>query len=130
MYENAAWAPRRATVPPGTDIHTDADDPVDAAQSTNLAGSTGVDDTVEPGALLWAEAADGRWHASVDGDRVPHGNAFGWTNAYDVTKAGDVDVSFDASLRRRVGPWFELVLWIAALVAWRRTRVRTAGARA
>ncbi len=69
VYENQAWIPGRAVVPPDTELAEDTDDPLAAAQRVALPGVTAVtgpesgSDPAGPGTLLWAESANSGWRA-------------------------------------------------------------------
>jgi hypothetical protein len=127
VYENEAWIPARAMVPEDVEIPAGNVDPLTAAARTSLTGVTPVEgpqsgsDDTGPGTFLWAEAADAGWRASVDGERLDRSDAFGWTNAFDQPARGSIDLSFDGGMRR-VLVWLQLVVWIAVVVAWFRTR--------
>jgi hypothetical protein len=72
---------------------------------------------------LWAEAANSGWKAKLDGDAAPRHDAFGWTNSFDLTGSGSVDLSFSGGVRRLL-VYVELLLWIGAAVVWWRSRAR------
>ena len=129
VYENEAWLPGRATVPPGTDVPVDSKDPLVATTRTALPGTLPVtgpvsdSDATGPGTLLWAEAANSGWKATLDGDTASRHDAFGWTNSFDLTGTGSVDLSFSGGARRLL-VYVELLLWIGAAVVWWRSRAR------
>ena len=131
VYENEAWIPGRATVPPDIDVPVDSEDPLVVTTRTPLPGTLPVtgpisdSDPTGPGTLLWAEAADSGWKATVDGETAPRSDAFGWTNAFELTDSGPVDLSFSGGARRLL-VYVELLLWIGAAVAWWRSRARVA----
>lgn len=131
LYENDAYAPRRAVLPEEPAI-ADADGPLEAAARAELGGSEPVtgpldgSDPAGPGTLLWAEAADGGWHARADGARLARDDAFGWTNAFALPEPGRVAISFDAGPRRVVA-YLQLVVWAAVAAVWWRTRRGRAG---
>jgi hypothetical protein len=133
VYENEAWVPARATVPAGTEVPTDSRDPLAAAEVTNLSRARAVRGPVSgseptgPGTLLWDEAANSGWHASVDGHGATRRDAFGWTNAFALDRRGDVDISF-SGLPRRFFALVEVLCWIGVVVVWWRTRRRPEGA--
>ena len=132
VYENQAWIPGRAVVPPGTEVPVDGDDPLDAAQRTTLPGTVAVtgprSDSAPagPGTLLWAEAADGGWRASVDGQGAPRRDALGWTNAFELEANGPVDLSYAGGLHR-VLMALELLVGLAAIAIWWQSRARSTG---
>jgi hypothetical protein len=129
IYENQAWVPSRANVPPGTKVPAYSRDPLAAAELTDLSGARPVrgsvsdSDPTGPGTLLWGEAASSGWHASVDGHGAPRDDAFGWTNAFALDRRGHVDISF-SGLPRRFFALVEMLVWAAAVVVWWRTRRR------
>jgi hypothetical protein len=129
VYENQAWVPSRASVPPGTKVPTDSRDPLAAAELTTLSGARPVrgpisnSDPTGPGTLLWAEGANSGWHASFDGHSAQRTDAFGWTNAFALDRRGHVDISF-AGLPRRFFALLEMLAWLGVVVAWFRTRRR------
>jgi hypothetical protein len=134
VYENEAWIPGRATVPPEVEVPVDSEDPLAAAQRTTLPGVTAVtgdrSDSAPtgPGTLLWAEAANSGWHARADGDDAARENAFGWTNGFVLSQQAPVDLSFSGGVLRLL-VYVELLLWLAAVVVWWRTRARAGSAR-
>jgi GT2 family glycosyltransferase len=127
VYENQAWLPGRAMVPRGTDVPVDSPDPLAAAQRTSVPDAKAVkgplsgSDPAGPGMLLWAESANSGWRASVGGKRAPRSDAFGWTNGFEVSSRGPVDLSF-AGGPRRLFVLVELLLWVAAGALWWRSR--------
>jgi GT2 family glycosyltransferase len=131
VYENEAWLPGRATVPAGTDVPVDSKDPLVATTRTALPGTLPVtgpishSDATGPGTLLWAEAANSGWKATLDGDAASRHDAFGWTNSFDLTGTGSIDLSFSGGARRLL-VYVELLLWIGAAVVWWRSRARIA----
>jgi hypothetical protein len=129
VYENQAWVPGRATVPPGTDVPAESDDPLAAAQRTTLndvdvvRGPRSGSEPTGPGTFLWSEAADSGWRAEVDGERASRTDAFGWTNAFALEERGSVELSFSGGVGR-LFVLLQLALWVAAAVFWWRTRSR------
>jgi GT2 family glycosyltransferase len=127
VYENAAWIPARAIVPPETEVPFDSDDPLAAASRAQLPGTVPVtgpqesSDPTGPGTLLWAEAADSGWQATTDGAEAPRRDAFGWTNAFTLTSDASVDLSFSGGAARYL-VYLQLLLWLGALVLWWRIR--------
>jgi hypothetical protein len=72
---------------------------------------------------LWAEAADSGWRANADGERAPRSDAFGWTNAFELSDTARVDLTFSGGVLRYL-VYVEILLWIAAAVVWWRSRAR------
>jgi GT2 family glycosyltransferase len=134
IYSNDAWIPRRATVPAITPLSPATSGPAAglalAARSNaslvahGVNGSVHGSDPVGPGTLLWAEAADPGWHATAGGKTLPRFSAFNWTNAFPLPAHESVGLRYRAGWLPRLLIWFEIVVWILALVAWRRTRTR------
>jgi GT2 family glycosyltransferase len=128
VYENDAWIPMHALVPPNArGVAVDARDPLAGALRSEPAGIRGVPvkngttTPVGPGTLLWSEAANGNWHASANGQSLQRRDAFGWTNAFPVNGNAKVSVHYSSTL-----PWlrtlFVLVVWIGAIALWFATR--------
>jgi hypothetical protein len=72
--------------------------------------------------VLWAEAANGGWHAGAAGASLPRSDAFDWTNAFALPERASVGIHYRASLLIRLLVVLDVVVWIVALVAWQRTR--------
>jgi hypothetical protein len=127
VYENSAWLPARANVPPDVPVPDASEDPLLAASRTQLNGAQPVtgprdgSDPTGPGTLVWAEAANSGWKAKVDGRDAPHLDAFGWTNGYTLTGKDSVALSFSGGAQHFLVS-LEIVLWIATAVLWWRTR--------
>lgn len=131
VYANDAWFPSRAVVPAGTDVKASAGDALAvvarsdvAAVARGVSGPVGHSDATGPGTLLWAEAANSGWHASAGGKRLVHSKAFDWTNAFVLTDRAPVGLRFGAGALPGLLIELEIVAWIVAIVAWRRTRAR------
>jgi hypothetical protein len=144
VYANDAWIPNRAIVPEvgvpaGSDVDVKADpgETLAVAASSDVAAvARGVGGPVThskatgPGTLLWAEAADAGWHANARGKRLVQSKAFDWTNAFDLSGRASVGLHFDAGAVPGLLIALQVVAWIAALVVWRRTRMRRSRSRA
>ncbi len=131
VYQNDAWIPMAALVPPDTQtVHVDAADPLVGALRSEPNGVTGVDvdsDTpAGPGTMLWSEAADDGWSARADGNDASRSDAFGWTNAFALDTNAPVDVGYDGSTGIRALRGLVVLLWIGAVIAWFVTRRRRA----
>jgi len=134
IYSNDAWIPRRATIPASVSVSPYATGPAAglayaarsdaAAVAHGVIGSVHDSDPVGPGTLLWAEAADPGWHATAAGDDLTRNSAFNWTNAFPLPKHASVGLHYRAGLVPRLLVWFEMFLWVLAIVGWRRTRLR------
>jgi GT2 family glycosyltransferase len=123
LYENLAYAPLRASVPPPR-LPVDSPSPNRAAQSTDLTRARPLTSTAAAGTVLWGEAYDGEWKASGNGDALRHERAFGWTNGYAVKRRATVSLRYDAQWVRWVMLLVALVIWVFVVWRWRRTRVR------
>ena len=125
VYENEAWIPLRAVAPEGAVVPVDSDDPLAAAQASELTGAAPVLGAapVGPGTYLWGESANGGWQAELDGASTDRADAYGWTNAFALDDTGEIDLSFDGGLWR-VLAYIQLVLWIFVFGFWFRTRRR------
>jgi hypothetical protein len=81
--------------------------------------------------LLWAEAANGGWHADADGRPLERRDAFGLTNAFAVPARGRIDVHYERGTLAALVRALQLVAWIVVIAAWfvtRRKRASTNGA--
>ena len=104
------------------------DDPLEAATrdvppTEAVLGPQSESEPAGPGTLLWSEAADSGWQATVDGATATRGDAFGWTNAFAVEERGSVDLTFDEGLRRVIA-YLEMVAWFVVAALWWRSRSR------
>ena len=77
-----------------------------------------------PGALLLGEAASPDWHLRVDGRAAPRVRAFGWANAFLVSRGGHGVLRYRTPPYRLVLVAVEAALWIAAIRALARRRRR------
>jgi len=128
IYENESWIARRAVAPPDVEVPIDVDDPLEAATrdvppTEAVLGPQSESEPAGPGTLLWSEAADSGWQATVDGATATRGDAFGWTNAFAVEERGSVDLTFDEGLRRVIA-YLEMVAWFVVAALWWRSRSR------
>src|SRR5262249_21615332 len=131
VYQNDAWIPAHALVPPGANgVHAEGTDPRAAALRTEAAGvqgvggSSGRTEPTGPGTLLWAEAANTSWHASSTGHAAPRTDAFGWTNAFALDAHAPVSVHYDGGALPTLLHVVEVIAWILAALAWVVTRKR------
>ncbi len=131
LYQNLAWIPLRASVA-GTNadsVPLGAQAPIPAALGTDLSAATPLAPgaTAEPGVVLWGEAYDDAWRATVQGtegdETLVHRRAFGWSNAFRVPARGPVTIEYTEQWRRWAFLGAALLIWL--LVAWWfwRTRV-------
>jgi hypothetical protein len=133
LYENQAWAPTRAVVPPETDVEAPDGDAIESSLRTELSGAAPVRGDLSesrvraPGTLVLSEAYDARWRARQGGEPLAHDRAFGWSNAYTGATRGVVDLGFDGGVTRTLWLLLEAALWLAAIAAfvvWRRDERR------
>jgi hypothetical protein len=125
VYDNAAWMPMHAVVPPGSGgVHYTNPDPQEAAVRSEHDGVVGVNapagraEAVGPGTLLWSESANGKWKASSNGKSVSRQDAFGWTNAFSLEGSAPVHVHYDGSALLSLSRVAAILLWLAALTLW------------
>jgi hypothetical protein len=71
---------------------------------------------------LWSEAANDGWKATADGQSLVRRDAFGWTNAFAMTKNAPVDVSYEGSSLNLVTHLLEVVFVVGIVVGWFVTR--------
>jgi hypothetical protein len=126
VYENTAWAPGRALLPPAAVGPSQAAGPR-AAQAAELAGAPPVLGGAAPLAtsrgwiphpadVYLAAAGSSRWELRVAGRGVPRRAAFGWASAF-AAPAGLAALSYHTPALRGVEIWAVLLLWAGAL-AW------------
>jgi GT2 family glycosyltransferase len=137
VYDNDAWMPMHAVVPPGnTGVQVDGRDPQAAAVRSEADGVVGVPATsgttsaVGPGTLLWSEAANPNWVATVNGRHVVRRDAFAWTNAFALDAHAPVPVRYAGSGAISVARFAEIAVWIGAVALWFATRRRRVESRA
>jgi GT2 family glycosyltransferase len=124
LYENLAFAPIRAAIPPPA-LPVDSPRPNGAALTTDLSRAVPLPTgPTAPGTAFWAEAYDAHWKATGDGDALRHQQAFGWANGYVVDQRATVSISFTAQWVRWAMLAGALVLWLLVIWRWRRTRVK------
>jgi hypothetical protein len=135
VYQNDAWLPMHALVPPGAaGVHFDGRDPAASALFTEPDGVAGVHvsggrtDPIGPGTLLWSEAANAGWHARGDGRALARRDAFGWTNRFNLEANARVRVHYRGSLFIRLLRLLVVLAWLAVVVAWLRGRPRRGAA--
>jgi len=141
VYENAAWAPGRASVP-ATVAEASRGQWPEAARTTDLRGATPAlsgehasarfEGSVSAGDVYLAESASARWVLDQSGEARPRRDAFGFANLFERVAPGP------ATLRYRTSPWrwaalaAEALLWMGALrfLAISRKRRRAVSSRA
>jgi hypothetical protein len=137
MYENVAWAPTRAIVPPAV---------VDATRSTRpeSAGSVelgGADPALQQvhgpqsfsgplsagNEVLFAESATSRWTLTAGGKNLTRHVAFGWANSYTVGADGNGALQYETPASRYAGLALEALFCVLAgrAVVVQRRRRRT-----
>jgi GT2 family glycosyltransferase len=129
LYENLAWIPLRATLtgPAAASVPLGPRDPIRAALGTDLSAAEPLAPgaSAAPGVVLWGEAFDREWEATAGSGSPTHTRAFGWSNGYRVTQAGDVEIAFAAQWQRWALLVVALVIWLVVGWWWWKTRVRT-----
>jgi GT2 family glycosyltransferase len=125
VYDNEAWMPMHAVVPPdGASAQYTNSDPQEAAVRSEKDGVVGVNApagrtaAVGPGTLLWSESANGKWKASSNGKTVARQDAFGWTNAFSLDGNAPVHVHYDGSALTSLARVAAVVLWLAVVALW------------
>jgi hypothetical protein len=132
VYENRAWIPSRSML---TSAGAEASELAGASAlaQADASGAAPVllgSDELTPGrgelpagTLHVAEPFDRGWTLTVDGDEIAGRPAFGSTIAYDIERAGDVELSYDTSTTRL---WLVAVQglgWVVVLMAALSVRV-------
>ena len=74
--------------------------------------------------MLWSEAADTGWHARAGGRDLTRSTAFDWTNAFSLPAHASTALHYRAGSLPGLLIDLEIVLWILAIVVWRKTRLR------
>jgi hypothetical protein len=70
---------------------------------------------VQPGTLHLSVPYTSRWTATLDGKKIAVRPAFGLTNAYDISAAGRVNVSFQTSRLHSLLVFVQVAAWVAVL---------------
>lgn len=150
LYENEVWIPLRAVVPdvvpkvvdadepsdsatPASDeVPRDADDPLRAGERVDpgpvavpLTGPRSGSSDAPAGTILWGEAFDPDWNASVDGEGLEQFETFGWSNGYE-SPGGSVSLTYGGQAARWLLILAELVVWFIVVILWWRTGRRGA----
>jgi GT2 family glycosyltransferase len=124
LYENLAFAPVRAAIPPPA-LPVDSRRPNRAALATDLTRATPLPSTATGrGTAFWGEAFDSEWKATGDGDALRHQEPFGWANGFVVERQSTVSISYDAQWVRWAMLGGALVVWLLVIWRWRRTRAK------
>jgi hypothetical protein len=131
LYQNEAWAPSLAVLPPDLANEAPDGDDVDPTASALRAdltaaapvlGPRGSTEPAGPGRLLWAESSDDRWRASVDGDRVDRLDTFGWSNGWDVDEEAELSVTYEGGVMRPALLVLQAGMWLAVIAVLVRRR--------
>jgi len=132
VYQNEAWLPMHALAAPGSSgVKLDERDPLAAALRSEPRDVIGVSTSgahtapIDPGTLLWSEAASRQWHATSNGRALARRDAFGWTNAFTVEAHAQVAVHFRGGAIGRLLRWFEVLCWAGVAAGWFVSRRRT-----
>jgi hypothetical protein len=133
VYRNAAWAPSRTTLSPPAAEAAKAGPYFDAVAGVDLTGSppmltdheghtTASGNTGAATNLYLADAANSHWSLDVDGRTAPRTDAFGWANTFAIERGGSAKLSFKTPVQRYALLVLQVVLWIGAILLWRRSR--------
>ena len=142
VYENAAWSPVRAALPPElAEASRDSDggfrllagldwsvaEPVLPSRHgyTRFTGGLGGGGTE----VYFAGRASSRWSLDVDGEDAPRHTAFGWANGYITEGSGAAELSYSTAPLRYALIVVQALLWFAAIRAVRSARRRVKAAR-
>jgi hypothetical protein len=124
LYENLAYAPIRAAVPPPA-LPVDSRRPNRAALTTDLTRAVPLTTAPAPvGTAFWGEAYDSEWKATGGGDALRHEQSFGWANGFVLDQRAEVSITYEAQWVRWAMLGGALVIWLLVIWRWRRTRVR------
>jgi GT2 family glycosyltransferase len=135
LYENTAWIPTPGTVrsanvdrvPLGSKNPTGAALRADVGRVNAVRGSPSASAPTGPGLVLWSEAFDGDWSATVGGKTLRHVKPFVWANGFDARARGSVSIDYGGQLRRYGMIVLQVVLVVAFLVVvWRSSASRRA----
>lgn len=135
LYENTAWIPTPGSVRPanvdrvplGSKNPTGAALRAEVGHVTAVRGSPSASAPTGPGLVLWSEAFDGDWSATVGGKTLRHVKPFGWANGFDATERGSVSIDYGGQLRRYGMIALQTVLVLMFfVVAWRSSASRRA----
>ncbi len=128
VYQNAAWAPARAVLPPAAvSVAAAGAAGVRSLQQTDLAGAapvltdgtpTRARGTVPPAANVYVAATrQGSWRLHVGSASVKPKPAFGWAMSFAVPAgvSGPATLDLSPSWPLRAGQIVEIALWVAAI---------------
>jgi len=135
LYENTAWIPTPGTVrladadgvPLGSKNPTGAALRADVGGVTAVRGSPSDSEPTGPGLVMWSEAFDGDWSATVGGKALRHVKPFGWSNGFTASERASVSISYGGQLRRYGLIAVQVLLVLTFLVVgWRSSATRRA----
>jgi hypothetical protein len=116
-------------VPLGSKNPTGAALRADVGGVTAVRGSPSDSAPTGPGLVLWSEAFDGDWSATVGGKTLRHVKPFRWANGFTASERGSVSINYDDQLRRYGLIALQVLLVLTFLfVAWRSGAARRARA--
>jgi GT2 family glycosyltransferase len=120
LYENLSWVPARGVVGQNARVSVPIGDvdPLRSSVSVDLTRAKAAEGSTPAGTLLLAEGYDEGWSATVDGRALPHGRAFGYTNAFTNDQRGEVVFEHSGAPRRQGLLLVQAALWIAAITWW------------
>ena len=110
---------RRTSTPIGDDLR-EAQPAL--TQTDGVDGASGR--VPDVGDLLVASTADDGWEVRVEGVPLGRTETYGWANQFGATRSGAATLSFATPVSHRAIVVGEVVAWILALWAWRRSRRR------
>jgi hypothetical protein len=133
VYRNVAWAPSRTTLSPAAAQTAKTGPYFDVIAGLDLTGSpplltdhegytTASGNTGAATNLYLAAAANSNWSLKVDGRTAPRTDAFGWANMFAIERSGPAKLSFKTPVQRYGLLVAQVVLWIGAILLWRRSR--------
>jgi GT2 family glycosyltransferase len=139
VYENADWIPMRAerpTTPTNrtTPAATSLPSPLNLAPGSPIlaglrpvlpgpAAASSYQGPVVAGTVLAAVAPAGRWQlVAPSGGVVPSTPSFGWAARYNVSTSGTGTLTFTTDIWSPLGVAFQIIVWLAAIVALLRRR--------
>jgi GT2 family glycosyltransferase len=130
-FENTAWMPVRAAVGPDA-LGAVASASPEAALGAELSGSrpvlpgpalaTSFSGRLSPGVVV-NSTGSGRWRLEVSGRLAPRRTAFGWADAYRVSRAGPATLGFSTPASHLAAVWAEVAAWVLAAWALARSRL-------
>lgn len=132
IYQNNAWGPTRAQLPPGTPIPDGGDRQADQLLPQVQGAPVALPDEegyqrfggqLEPSEVYLAAQSSEHWQLTADGRDAPRRDALGWANAFEVGQAGSAQLTFRTPVTRYLALAGQVALWVIALVFLLRVRV-------